>query len=81
MPLVDPVTMGTGSKDLATRWLSQVAGKKIGNVTDETTFAKSELPKEHRILKEGDMATMDHNPDRLNLHVDNDGTVKNVTAG
>jgi len=28
------------------------------------TFAKNDLPKEHRVLKEGDMATMDHKPDR-----------------
>ncbi|KAI9655372.1 MAG: hypothetical protein M1821_005519 [Bathelium mastoideum] len=81
MPLVDPVTMGTGSKDLATQWLNKVAGKKIGDVTNETTFAKSELPQEHRILKEGDITTRDHKPDRLNLHVDDDGTVKHVTAG
>lgn len=28
------------------------------------TFAKTDLPKEHRVLKEGDMSTMDHKPDR-----------------
>jgi hypothetical protein len=28
------------------------------------TFAKTELPKEHRVIKEGDMSTMDHKPDR-----------------
>jgi hypothetical protein len=30
---------------------------------------------------EGGMMTMDHNPDRLNIHVDKDGTVKKVTHG
>jgi hypothetical protein len=28
------------------------------------TFAKADLPKEHRVIKEGDMSTMDHKPDR-----------------
>jgi hypothetical protein len=31
------------------------------------TFAKTELPKEHRVIKEGDMSTMDHKPDRYGL--------------
>jgi hypothetical protein len=28
------------------------------------TFAKNDLPKQHRIVKDGDMMTQDHNPDR-----------------
>lgn len=28
------------------------------------TFAKTDLPQQHRVLKEGDMMTMDHNPNR-----------------
>lgn len=28
------------------------------------TFAKKDLPQSHRVVKEGDMTTMDHNPDR-----------------
>lgn len=32
------------------------------------TFAKSELPKEHRVVKEGDMMSMDHKPERY-VHV------------
>jgi hypothetical protein len=34
------------------------------NLNSEQTFAKTELPKEHRVVKEGDMVTMDHKPDR-----------------
>lgn len=47
----------------------------------EQTFAKQDLPKEHRVLKPDSMATMDHKEDRLNIHVDEDGTVKNVRYG
>lgn len=28
------------------------------------TFAKTDLPKQHRMVNEGDMMTMDHNPER-----------------
>src|SRR5947207_9142794 len=45
------------------------------------TFAKKDLPEIHRVVKEGDMLTMDHNPDRLTIHVGDDGTVTNVTHG
>jgi hypothetical protein len=45
------------------------------------TFAKTDLPKEHRVLKPDSMSTMDHKPERLNVHVDEDGTVKKVTHG
>ena len=39
-------------------------GKKIGDSHTETSFAKKDLPKETRVMGEGDMATMDHKPDR-----------------
>ncbi|KAI9700229.1 MAG: hypothetical protein M1820_006897 [Bogoriella megaspora] len=82
MPLVDPVTMGSkGGQDLTTEWLNKLAGKKLGDTSDETTFAKQDLPKEHRVINEGDFSTADFKPDRLNVHVASDGTVKNVTHG
>lgn len=37
---------------------------RIGTNKVAQTFAKTDLPKEHRVLKEGDMSTMDHKPDR-----------------
>jgi hypothetical protein len=45
------------------------------------TFAKTDLPKEHRILKPDSMKTMDFKPDRVNIHVDDDGTVKSISQG
>lgn len=45
------------------------------------TFAKQDLPKEHRVLQPGSMSTMDHRPERLNIHVGEDGTVQNVRYG
>ncbi|KAH8727617.1 hypothetical protein GQ44DRAFT_703529 [Phaeosphaeriaceae sp. PMI808] len=80
MPLVVP---GLQSKDgnSSDDWLGKLAGKKLGDQHDDITFAKSDLPKEHRILKPDSMKTMDHKPERLNIHVGDDGTVSKVTHG
>lgn len=48
-------------------------------LTLQQTFAKSDLPPKTRVLKPGDMCTMDHNPDRMNIHLDEDGTVREIT--
>jgi len=77
MPLVVP---GINSNDTDS-WMSKLMGKRLADQTNETNFAKKDLPKDHRVVAEGDMMTMDHNPDRLNIHVDKDGTVKKVTHG
>lgn len=82
MPLVVPGLMSKdGSKDKTADWQNQLMGKKLGDTSNTTTFAKSDLPKETRVVKDGDMMTMDHKPDRLNVHVADDGTVTNVTHG
>ena len=44
--------------------MTKLMGKKIGDSHTETSFAKMDLPKETRVMGEGDMATMDHKPDR-----------------
>jgi len=80
MPLVVPGLMSKDG-DKTNDWMGKLMGKKIGDSSDEITFAKQDLPEKHRVVKEGDMMTMDHNPDRLNIHVDGDGTVKKVTHG
>jgi hypothetical protein len=74
--------MSGGGGDKNQDWMSKLAGKKIGDSSNETvcyssrspsasldlitlqTFAKTDLPKSHRVVKEGDMMTQDHNPDR-----------------
>ncbi|KAK4540548.1 hypothetical protein LTR36_009078 [Oleoguttula mirabilis] len=82
MPLIVPGMMSSnGGDDKTSQWMNKLMGKKIGEASNETTFAKTELPKEHRIVKEGDMTTMDHKPERLNIHTGGDGTVQKVTHG
>ncbi|KAJ4343132.1 hypothetical protein N0V95_006747 [Ascochyta clinopodiicola] len=79
MPLVVP---GIQSKDGGdNEWTSKLMGKSLGDNHNETTFAKQDLPKEHRVLKPDSMKTMDFKPDRLNIHVGEDGTVQNVSKG
>jgi len=80
MPLVVPGLMSKGG-DKTSDWQNKLMGKKIGEASDEMTFAKQDLPEKHRVLKSGDMATMDHAPERLNIHVGDDGTVEKVTHG
>lgn len=45
------------------------------------TFCKSDLPKQTRIIEPGSMVTKDFNPDRLNVHVGEDGKVSHVVHG
>ncbi|KAB8238794.1 uncharacterized protein BDW43DRAFT_305696 [Aspergillus alliaceus] len=78
MPLVVP-DMNSGDKN---EWLSKLAGKTITESTsDVTSFAKKDLPHPHRILRPGDMKTMDHNSERLNVHLDENDTVHDVSFG
>jgi hypothetical protein len=63
MPLVVPGLMSSSSNKTE-EWTDKLMGKKIGSSHDEVTFAKTDLPEEHRVVKQGDMVTMDHKPDR-----------------
>ncbi|THV55763.1 hypothetical protein BGAL_0003g00030 [Botrytis galanthina] len=68
MPLVDPVTnSAAGGEDKTQVWMSKLAGKKIGDSSDETTFAKQDLPEEHRIIEPGSMVTKDFKENRSAL--------------
>nr|POE49301.1 hypothetical protein CFP56_32451 [Quercus suber] len=80
MPLVVP-GLTSNSGDKTSKWMNELVGKKVGDSSNETTFARAELPKEHRIMKEGDMATADHKPERLNVYTAEDGTVTRVNHG
>ncbi|KAF1953389.1 hypothetical protein CC80DRAFT_494677 [Byssothecium circinans] len=80
MPLVVPGLQSKGGEGIDA-WTNKLMGKKIGDDHNETTFAKQDLPQEHRVLEPGSVSTMDHKPERLNIHVDEQGTVKNVKFG
>ncbi|KAL2052685.1 hypothetical protein ABVK25_006925 [Lepraria finkii] len=78
MPLVVPGMMG-GSGNQQEDWMNKLVGKKITDgSSDATSFAKQDLPKEHRVLEPGSMTTQDFNPDRMNIHLAEDGTVRHV---
>lgn len=66
MPLVVPGINSVDGSNSTQSWMQKLAGKKISESgpTDDTNFAKSELPQNHRVVEEGGMMTMDHNPDR-----------------
>ncbi|OOG01101.1 hypothetical protein ASPCADRAFT_860 [Aspergillus carbonarius ITEM 5010] len=79
MPLVVPgINSAPGPNQ--EEWLHKLAGKKITESSDSdvTSFAKKDLPESHRVIKPGDVVTMDYRADRLNIHVDDEGVVQNV---
>jgi hypothetical protein len=45
------------------------------------TFCKTDLPKTTRVIEPGSIVTKDYNPDRLNVHLNDDGTVAHVNHG
>ncbi|KFY12168.1 hypothetical protein V492_04051 [Pseudogymnoascus sp. VKM F-4246] len=55
-------------------WSRKLIGKKLGDKTDETTFAMSDLPPERRIVKYGHSITMEDFPDRINIYLAEDET-------
>lgn len=44
-------------------------------------FCKKDLPEKHRVIQPGMMVTKDFNPDRLNVYVNEEGTVTHCTHG
>ncbi|KAK0627290.1 hypothetical protein B0T14DRAFT_512367 [Immersiella caudata] len=81
MPLVVPgITSNSGDK--TEEWTNKLVGKKIADEpSNETTFCKTELPQQTRVIEPGMMVTKDYNPDRLNVHLKDDGTVSHVNHG
>ncbi|CAG8982781.1 hypothetical protein HYALB_00001062 [Hymenoscyphus albidus] len=78
MPLVVPGITSEGGGDKTQEWSNKLVGKKLGDVSDAVTFAKADLPKETRVITKNTMVTKDFRPDRLNVHVNDDGTVSHV---
>lgn len=56
MPLIAPGINSAGG-DLTQEWMQKLAGKKIGGSTDDSNFAKKDLPSNHRVLGEDSMAS------------------------
>lgn len=63
MPLIVP---GINDANNGQSWVQKLSGKKITETgsTDTTSFAKKDLPSNHRVVGENDMLTMDHQPER-----------------
>ncbi|KAG9229680.1 hypothetical protein BJ875DRAFT_182155 [Amylocarpus encephaloides] len=81
MPLVVPGVTSTSMDEGASKneqWANKLVGKKLGESSDATTFARAELPKPTRIIEPGSIVTRDFNPERLNVHLKEDGTVSHV---
>ncbi|PHH65037.1 hypothetical protein CDD81_3435 [Ophiocordyceps australis] len=81
MPLVVPgITSTDNSK--TEEWQNKLVGKTISETeSNATMFCKTDLPEKHRIVGPEQMMTRDYHEDRLNVFIDNDGTVTHVSHG
>ncbi|MCJ1226984.1 hypothetical protein MMC12_003639 [Toensbergia leucococca] len=70
MPLVVP-GINSGGNNQQSEWMNKLMGKKLTDSTsDNTSFAKQDLPKEHRVVEPDSMVTQDFNKDRCACSVD-----------
>ncbi|KAI1133201.1 hypothetical protein F5Y10DRAFT_229626 [Nemania abortiva] len=81
MPLVIP-GVTTNSADPTQEWANKLVGKTVSDAShSETNFCKKDLPQQCRVIQPGMLVTKDFRPDRLNVHVKEDGTVSHVQHG
>ncbi|EEA20607.1 hypothetical protein TMatcc_000601 [Talaromyces marneffei ATCC 18224] len=82
MPLVVPGIHSSLAENKKNDWLDELMGKKLtDSKTDELSFAKQDLPPNHRILGPDTTMIPDYQPDRLIIRVDDEGTVRDVRYG
>ncbi|KAI0189699.1 hypothetical protein EV127DRAFT_431547 [Xylaria flabelliformis] len=82
MPLVVPGITDNSSSDATQLWTNKLVGKTVSEDShSETNFCKKDLPQQCRVITPGMMVTKDFKPDRLNVHVKDDGTVSHVQHG
>ncbi|KAL7266104.1 hypothetical protein RUND412_011363 [Rhizina undulata] len=66
-------------------WHNKLVGKKIVEheveASHASNFSKRDLPEKHRVIAPGTITTRDFYPDRLNVHVDGEGTCTHVVWG
>ncbi|KFY05941.1 hypothetical protein V491_08940 [Pseudogymnoascus sp. VKM F-3775] len=60
----------------AEEWSQKLKGKKLGEMTDETTFATADLPQDNRIIKHGYGILLDYISTRINICLAKDETVE-----
>ncbi|KAK6363707.1 hypothetical protein TWF730_001127 [Orbilia blumenaviensis] len=78
--------MDTLSSEVKQQWSDKLVGKKIVDEPSEHPdhFCKQDLPQgvqSHRVIPPGTMVTKDFRPDRMNVHVDDEGVCTRVHFG
>lgn len=79
----DEVVREPGSSSMALRLLNEILpSHQVKRVLIYSqNFCKKDLPEECRVIEPGMMVTKDFKPDRLNVHLKEDGTVSHVQHG
>jgi hypothetical protein len=63
-------------------WATKLMGKTCKREDhSEVNYNRTELPKESRVIAPGQAVTKDYMPNRMNVHVDENETVMNITYG
>ncbi|GAW26005.1 putative pua RNA binding domain-containing protein [Rosellinia necatrix] len=76
--------LGTSSNsgDPTQDWTNKLVGKTVSDSShSETNFCKKDLPQQCRVIHPGMLVTKDFRPERLNVHVREDGIVSHVQHG
>lgn len=86
-PMTDPLpppTASTPDPDASPCNAEAAKADAIGRIADEATLARARSQagvKFTRVIKPGMMVTMEFNPDRLNVDVDDNNRITNVRCG
>ncbi|KAK6356462.1 hypothetical protein TWF718_000821 [Orbilia javanica] len=78
--------MGPPSEEVQKQWRDKLVGKKIVDSPSDHPehFSTQDLPQgpqAHRVIAPGNMYTQDFRPERMNVHVDDDGFCTHIRFG
>lgn len=71
---------GPGADACGAQSVQDRIGRAFGDALREAIAEESGAGRV-RVLRPGDMATMDHRPDRLNIHLDNNDVIARIECG
>ncbi|KAI1434468.1 hypothetical protein GGR50DRAFT_662593 [Xylaria sp. CBS 124048] len=82
MPLIVPGINNNQAGDKSQEWANKLVGKTVSEDShSETNFCAKDLPQQSRVISPDTLVTADHQPDRLSIYVNENGTVSHVKHG
>ncbi|MFC3283298.1 I78 family peptidase inhibitor [Litchfieldella rifensis] len=75
-----PPRVDSGNDRCGAQSVQDRVGREFSDALREA-IAEESRAERMRVLRPGDMATMDHRPDRLNIHLDDDNVIVRIECG